>query len=169
MRGRHVSTLDEQIVQHKWLAQLCPIVNGVIYGTGEITLFSLIGGFQLSGTSIELRRGIRTCVTSFLEQNPDDWTSVTSLCEATSDELNARVLAGEAGLGADGFVAVTRKNDEYLEWIMFFENSNPFIEVTINGPDIVAVTNLGDRWTIPLRSPENMSVETQRRSAEDSL
>lgn len=148
----------EQIIQDKWKDRMCPIVNGITFGNGMI--------FRLEFQDLEFDDNIsplqvteRMDVELFTGKFGDYWTTLTSLCEFRLPQRNLLVYGGEGGFGADGFVALSRISDDYLNWLAFFDDSNPFVEVSINDESVlIGITTLGDVWQFPLDHPESVKV-----------
>jgi len=148
---------EEQIIQTQWQRWMCPIFSGIVYGDGTIVQVEM----QRSEPLTQIARVMhRSGIGEFVKNHPDDWTELISLCEVTVPERDYRLVAGEGGFGGDGFVALARNSDNHLIWIAFFDNSNPFIEVSINKDftGIQGKTNLGTVWRFPIDRPENVQV-----------
>ncbi|MCP4600753.1 MAG: hypothetical protein GY847_09510 [Proteobacteria bacterium] len=147
-------------IQHQWASMKCPIINGILFANGDIEWIN-VGLLPQSGgmARIQLSPGRPTDVKTLTDEGVLDWTEVAPLCEAIDEKRNIRVFAGEGGLGADGFVAVLKASDSQLEWVAFFENSNPFVEVELRETEVLAKTNLSNTWRFPLDSPAQVTVD----------
>ncbi len=75
-----------------------------------------------------------------------------------SKSMPNRVSCGEGGWGGEGFVAVSRFEDDYLLWMAFFDVSNPFEKINVRENVISGVTNLGNTWRFPIDNPERLSI-----------
>jgi len=106
---------------------------------------------------VRVRPLARSTLESFLGYRPDGWVSVTSLVNLRLDREGLVLHCGEGSLGADGFVAV-REIAGPLRWAAFFQSSNPFRSVTLEGEHVVALSTLDHRWSFPLERPEHVQV-----------
>lgn len=146
-------------IQELWANEKCPIVNGIIFGNGLIKKLELIRDELYKPVEIRLNNEIT--ILNFLQNKPSNLTgltSITQLCEKFISEKNIRLVAGEAGWGGDGFVAVENLDSNQLQFLLFFDNSNPFVEIDFLDSNILALSNLGERWIIPIEEPEKMTV-----------
>lgn len=151
--------IDSEIkIQELWANEQCPIVNGIIFGNGVIKRFELIrdGSWNPEKTVLDLKAQIS--IIEILRNEPNNITHIHQLCEKTVLERNIRLVVGEAGWGGDGFVAVETLKTKKLEFMLFFDNSNPFTEVDFVDSEIVAISNLGEKWIIPIKEPEKITV-----------
>lgn len=156
------------LIQQLWQQRRSPIVSGVLFGTGEIAVLTFER--MVRGVNVVLRVELsgRADVAGVLRADPDMSTELTELCQVRAEERNLEAVAGEGSAGGDGFLALTRLSDGHLNWMLFVENSNPFVEVGIRGSEIIAVTTLDDLWTVPLVSPEQLTVRPGNRRGWDS-
>jgi hypothetical protein len=149
---------SERLIQDFWQDEQCPIINGVIYGTGEILMLDFDRVTEGEDIAVSVRAAGKTNVASFLAEHENYLTSITELCELQVLEEDLRISGGDGGFGGDGFVAVSRLSDNYLKWIAFFDNSNPFEEVSFTGSQVLAISSHRDKWLFPLAQPEQVSV-----------
>jgi hypothetical protein len=148
----------QSAIQELWREEKCPILNGVIYGTGKTVSMYLPSVPREVNVLLDLKEIERGEIDSFLKKKPDFATSITQLGESFSNSNDLRASCGEGSFGADGYVALSSINDDRLIWIIFFDDSNPFIEVIFSGANIKALTTLDTEWTIPIDTPERMVV-----------
>jgi len=148
---------QEQLVQHKWKTGMCPILNGITFGNGKMIELELT---VMPSDDTVLRSQIlrETNVETFNTKHADYWTEIISLCEFCIIDRDLRITGGEGGFGSDGFVAVSHISDEQLVWVAFFENSNPFVQISINNnaSEILGITTLGHIWQFPIAHPEQV-------------
>lgn len=151
---------SEQLVQLKWKTGMCPILNGITFGNGKIVELETYR--QSSEDLLQVRIRRTTNVEDFNTSHGDYWTEITLLCELQIRDKDLEITGGEGGLGSDGFVAVSRILDGYLLRIAFFEDSNPFIQLSVNGDcsEILGVTTLGNVWQFPIAHPEQVKIIT---------
>ena len=151
---------SEQLVQLKWKTGMCPILNGIIFGDGAIVELETYRSSSEDLLQVRIRRN--TDVEDFSTNHADYWTETISLCELQISDKDLEIIGGEGGFGSDGFVAVSRVSDGYLIWIAFFEDSNPFIQLSVNNncSEILGITTLGKIWQFPIEHPEQVKIIT---------
>lgn len=137
----------------------CPLVNGVTLASGEVYPQELSRVRGRLGYTVSLRPGKPTSLASLREEGALEWTHVTELCRDASPGSGVRVRGGEGGYGGDGFILVSRGEDDRPEWVAFFDEANPFVEVRLTETQVHAVTTYDDRWTFDLAQPGEVSVE----------
>ncbi len=148
-----------ELLLRKWKDEQCPLVNGVTLGNGEVYALELSRVREGESYALHLRPGKRTNLASLQEAGSLWWTDVTELDEVEAPGTGLRVCGGEGGQGADGFIAVSRVEDGGLQWVAFFDNANPFVELRLTETQVHAVTTLDDRWTFDLVQPGEVTVE----------
>lgn len=142
-------------IQKYWDKDLCPIINGIIFANSVVKMlepkhadeFTYIP--QFSGT------------TSIEEINSVDDLKLTTICKMKSlevEEANLRIYCGEGSWGSEGFVAVCDIADDKLQWIAYFDYSNPMVKVEYLNGKIVSYSNLGHKWEFNISTPENVLV-----------
>lgn len=107
--------------------------------------------------------GITTLITikrvSLKEQESLKSTGLISICRTEDKKKDIVVIGGEGGMGSDGFVAVTDLANQ-LQWLAFFDFSNPFVSVELLNEEIIGTNNLGEKWRFPLKNPSKIRIET---------
>jgi hypothetical protein len=147
---------DRPSIQDLWEREQCPIVNGIIFDSGEIVLLK-IRSLQVRSIWVELLDVVgKTTLEEILIDHPERLASITTLNETQVDSEGSglRLFCGEGSLGGDGFVSACRASDSHLNWIAFFDNSNPFEHIEIDGSDALAVNNCQQIWRFPLMRPD---------------
>lgn len=137
----------------------CPIVNGIILSNGEVYPLELSRVWQGDGYAVGLSRGSPTTLAALQEEGALEWTRVSGECRDESGATGVRVVGGEGSYGSEGFILVSRTGDGRPEWVAYFDESNPFVEVRLTETQVHAVTTLDDRWTFDLKQPGEVSVE----------
>jgi len=131
-------------------------MNGIMFDSGEIIRLA-IRSLQVRGAWVKLLDLVgKTTLDELLKDRPDFWSSITTLAqvETSSGAFPLRLFCGEGSYGPEGFVAVCRAADEHLNWIAFFEHSNPFEYIEVHGSDALVVNNCQQIWRFPLNHPE---------------
>ena len=151
-----------QIIQKAWKEEKCPIINGIIFGNGKVVLLDVEDFHSIIRKRMQ-KKSIKVISHSDLNELEDtnrlEWSYITELFEINDSSRGIRISCGEGGMGADGFVAVTQEGTDVLEWIAFFDISNPFMEIHIHDNEIIATTNLGDKWHFLMNKPESVYIE----------
>jgi hypothetical protein len=137
-----------------WLKGECPILNGVMFSDGSVECVEPYDQPRPAGAISLVGKG-RTQLQSHI---PLESTGLMPLCRCEDKAKGIVVTAGEAGMGSDGFVAVADLSNQ-LQWIAFFDFSNPFISVEVSGDEVVSRNNLGETWRFPLAHPSAVRVE----------
>jgi hypothetical protein len=135
----------------------CPIINGVIHGTGLVQLFDVSVRWDkpyyyefLKVTSPSLQE---------LENDPEtDWAFCGTIARLIHIEFGLLIESGEGSYGSDGFIAVTNAKNGKLVWIAYFMESNPFIKLEIKGFQLFASSSMDCVWTFELSDPTNFTV-----------
>jgi hypothetical protein len=144
----------------QWAAERCPIIDGIVFGDGRVKLISARWERQEDGRlEIVLKPSGWTTLAELHAREQLQWTGVIGLCEAVAPAKNIRVLGGEGGLGSDGFVAYLRNDDGRINWIAFFNSSNPFEVVQVHEDYVLARTSLGTWWRFPLDAPDRLTLQ----------
>lgn len=138
----------------KWGAEQCPMLNGITVANGA---HHPVKPIDAPRTQLPLRLGY-----SQAHPLPDtallQWASVNLLCESQSLPLRLKIKAGEGSMGSDGVIALFDEAD-HLQWIAFFDFSNPFERVRFEGETVVAENNLGEKWRLPIEQPWAVTIE----------
>lgn len=156
---------DEAFIQKLWQNEECLDLDSIQFGTGEVVLLDSLADIPDDKSSIQIKVKEKTTIRA-AAQLPSVTLNVGLTASATLsvelEDLDLRISGGEcAGYGTFGFVAVSRLSDDYLVWLAFFLNSNPFVSLLFDGENVVATTNLGARFVFPMREPEQVRVVCQ--------
>ena len=147
-------------IQDIWNAEQCPIISEAIFRSGLVKLVELNDS---GGTPAGTKRLRRCRETSLMEmQKRDDFatTFYTEMCSVSNERQALQALAGGAGMGGDGFVALLRASRRKLEWLVFLDFSNPFEDISLSGITLSCRNNLGKLWSFSLSDPANIDVLT---------
>lgn len=152
----------DSIIQAKWRDGYVLAVNGVTWGGGRVLLLECLTARGREGTRLSVAPLAETTVDSILGFSPQRWTAVTELASCLDGSASLRFSAGEGSMGADGYVAATQVSDGSLLWVAFFDCSNPFLTVRIDGQRVIAVSSLDFEWSYPIDRPESVAVRNLR-------
>lgn len=133
--------------------------DGILFDTGDIIIMDCLTLTGNGNIEFKIHPLVKATLSSYLEFNPDHWTSIIELAAISWEAGGLRASCGGGGYGSDGFVAVCRLEDNYLNWIAFFQSSNPFDKIDIVGTDVIAVSTYGHVWTFPIQHPERVKVK----------
>lgn len=158
----------ERMIQNLWLDMKCPIINGVIYGNGVITKLNMDSSPSINKTPHLHIVGI-TDVEKYVNECGERFVEIDELCCWEIEATQCKAIGGEGGMGGDGFIALVRNVDNYLLWLAFFDDSNPFIKVLYDEERsiIQGITSHNHLWEFSVDSPELVTVclDDQKNSA----
>ncbi len=138
-----------------WAKGKCPLLNGVIFADGTYYPIRHVAQPRRS-FPVELFFDPARQMTPL--SSIGEWTQITPLCEVVDQSKGIFAVAGEGGMGADGFIALMH-SDRVLQWNAFFTFSNPFIALLLVGDELVARNNHGEHWRVPLSTPWKITIE----------
>lgn len=142
-------------IQAWWRDDKCPLIDGVLFDDGrlfevdyhEVTIRGISGhAATLSGNA--------SCV---VETDPDFSSLARNDC-VKDRRTTLDYLCGEGSWGGDGFVACIDRMAGRLRWIAFFQHSNPFVRLRLEGARIVAENNHGHLWSFKIENPTDFHV-----------
>jgi hypothetical protein len=136
-----------------WLKGECPILNGVMFADGFVQCVEPCEQPRPLGI-ITLVAKERTPIE---QHTPFETTGLIRLCRAEDQRRGLVVIGGEAGMGSDGFVALTDTSNQ-LRWIAFFDFSNPFVSVKLFSDKVIGENNLAETWRFSLENPSQIQV-----------
>lgn len=90
------------------------------------------------------------------------WVSVGPIASCEDGARNIWIEVGNGGFGGDGYIAAFALDTRALRWTLFSDDSNPFVRVGLTRDRIVALTELGINWTIPIENPLEITLERRR-------
>lgn len=141
-----MGSLDDLFHEKGW-----PIVSGIYFASGAVVLLECNLGHWV-------RPIARSTLASVVELNSDWMAYLNTLFTMEEPRAGVLVEGGEGSHGSEGFVALSRLGGR-LEWVGYFQWSNPFIKATIEDGRVIATTNLGHRWLFPIDHSEQVEVD----------
>ena len=88
-----------------------------------------------------------------------EWTTALPFETVRDAESQSVVIVGECGMGSDGFVAMQASEvPDSLQWLAFFDFSNPFESVRLEKGFIKARNNIGEEWHFARSSPWRIEI-----------
>ena len=154
-----MSALIHKLIQEKFNEEECPLFDGIVFGTGAIVIMECRLLVIDEKTEFCVHPIARAPLQSFLNYNPEGWASISTLATSHWERQGVILTFGEGCHGSYGFVAVSNIASERLQWLAFFQRSNPFLEARIEGSEVVAISNLEHTWRFPIDQPELVRVE----------
>jgi hypothetical protein len=136
----------------------CPQANGIIFPDGTIRLLNT-GNLKKKSINIITETG-QTSLATLAENNLLHWDSCGVMNVRTDKKLSIEVMAGEcSGHGSYGFVAVVELISKKLQWLAFFEWSNPFDRIEIVGKEIHVRSTMDQLWKFNIKDPVKCIVD----------
>jgi hypothetical protein len=155
-----MSWFDElrQELRTRWADRWVPLINGICLRSGEIQWVNVWFDRSTGRCRLQRDKDFLSSLEELEEDGQLKWVFIAELVSACSLDRQLVVSSGCGMMGGDGFVSVAQAGDEMFSWMAFFESSNPFTEVGLEGSEVVAVSSLGDRWYFPVDSPESFRI-----------
>jgi hypothetical protein len=138
------------IIQAKWKEEQCPNEYGIFFSNDECILLE---GEPKDGYT----PSIRSSVSSLIESKGDYWIHLYANPDCYIEDNGFIVLGGETSWEADGFIAVLEGTSGNLIWVMHLLESEKFMEVSLDGENILALSAEYPEsfsWKIPLNNPQ---------------
>lgn len=138
----------------RWKNGEVPILNGVVQAVGLVHLVHPVDAPRSLPMTLQQGGEAEMGVLSEI-----GWTRGIPADVRRDAETHAVVIVGECGMGSDGFVAMQATDDpDSLQWLAFFDFSNPFESVSLAGDFIKARNNLGEEWCFDRPSPWEIEI-----------
>jgi hypothetical protein len=144
-----------------WRRRQLPLLPAIYHADGRVVSMLVTGAAlaEAGRFSFSASPGHETTITC-LDAAREPLGSMTLLEKPAIDrERNLSAYCGEGGMGADGYVALIRADDDEPIWIAFFDASNPFVSVELTANNVIAMSSHGNRWNFPIEAPEKVTVE----------
>ncbi|MFE8646716.1 hypothetical protein ACFX58_16685 [Sphingomonas sp. NCPPB 2930] len=133
-------------INQLWKNEKLPIINGVLFPDGTLINFSIEEGFE---------RKIKCDGKSFIDLNNLLLASVDVFFQL--DLPFGHLTCGEGSMGGDGFVCMEK--GQAIEWVAFFENSNPFHKLSKENDFFIAENNLSELWKFSINGPSSVNIK----------
>ena len=137
-------------INELWNKEKLPIKDGIYFANGES--FSFLAKFY---PYVFIKKGESFNLVDFLNKNPDCITNI-DIFQKIKIQMGGTCLLGECSHGSEGFIAYI-SSDEKLNWVIYFEESNPFINA-IELPDkfLEVESSANYRIILDLKNPINI-------------
>ena len=134
------------LIERLWLADNLPIRDGFYRRDGMACAVEV-------DVSIEggLRVLVPFSVEEFIECHPDMVTSIDITQERPLPDGTGYLCCGEGSYGSEGFFGRLDLHKN-LVWVVYLENSNPFVGVFISNADAVFTSSSGVMITTKLEN-----------------
>ena len=113
-----------KIIQRRWNEGKLLCAEGVTFANGSVFLFNLI---RLKMTKNPLVYQ-ETNLVDYLTTYPKFWVETVIQEKLELPDQQGWIICGSGALGADGFIVHVSLDNE-LQWSLFSEESNPFINL----------------------------------------
>ena len=150
--------MNDLQVFSRWKHNEIPIVNGIVFPNGQIEAMTI----ECEGGNRTAKQNGKTTLQELENRSELYYSNImTNHHIQTSDELYD-IYCGEGSYGGDGFIVVTSEHGNYLVWIAFFEDSNPFIKVQYKEDFVYGFNSLNEKWSFKLKAPTEIKIEIAR-------
>lgn len=150
----------EEIIEAQWRERRAPHTDGVVFPSGRVVTFDYCVQSDEHVFDFGIHGKDEDTLSAFVARQGDGdaWTSLLTIGVHECPEYGVRVEFGEGSFGCYGFVACLDIVTSHLQWLAFFQESNPFVRAQCRDDAIEATTNLGHVWSFPIRHPERLVV-----------
>ena len=139
-------------INELWNKEKLPTKDGIYFANGES--FSFLAEFY---PHVFIKKGESFNFVDFLNKNPDCITTI-DIFQKIKIQMGGTCLLGECSHGSEGFIAYI-SSDEKLNWVIYFEESNPFINA-IELPDkfLEVESSANYKIIVDLKNPININI-----------
>ncbi len=135
-----------------WEDNLLPIKDAIYFSNGRSFLCKI-----MDYPTLHIERNGEFDFSAFYEKNKDEVTDIDKFREIKLAN-NCYCCVGEVSYGSEGFVAYLDENKN-LVWVLYSEESNPFINVSEYIPDIIIVESSSNiRLKININNPMDLEL-----------
>ncbi len=135
-----------------WEDNLLPIKDAIYFSNGRSFLCKI-----MDYPTLHIERNGEFDFSAFYEKNKDEVTDIDKFREIKLAN-NCYCCVGECSYGSEGFVAYLDENKN-LVWVLYSEESNPFINVSEYIPDIIIVESSSNiRLKININNPMDLEL-----------
>ncbi|ECX5102165.1 hypothetical protein F6H62_21880 [Salmonella enterica] len=135
-----------------WEDNLLPIKDAIYFSNGRSFLCKI-----MDYPTLHIERNGEFDFSAFYEKNKDEVTDIDKFREIKLVN-NCYCCVGEGSYGSEGFVAYLDENKN-LVWVLYSEESNPFINVSEYIPDIIIVESSSNiRLKININNPMDLEL-----------
>lgn len=135
-----------------WNKEELPIKDGVYFSNGKSISLSM--KFY---PNLLIEKGDPFNLISFLKEESDNVTCI-DIMKIIMMSDGYQCFLGEGSYGSEGFIAYITP-ERYLEWVMYFENSNPFINaIELSNKCIEVESSANYKIVIQLNNPTHVTL-----------
>lgn len=135
-------------IRDLWKSGRVPILSA-LYRYDDVAIYATIDNSVSGG----LRFGQQVPLTDVLAANTDYLASLDITHERQLPHDEGFLVCGEGSYGSDGFFGLLDSSKE-LVWVVFLENSNPFVSIFVNSRLATFTSSSGITLRIDLNSSE---------------
>jgi hypothetical protein len=127
-----------KIIAEHWRERKLPNFDCVVYPDGTVTVLDCysLQNSQTKKRELFCRPLCDTTIESVNGYNPEAWTCVDEWTRIACD--GGSLIGGDGAMGNMGFIARVDVRDALL-WAIFFYNSNPIRELSVDGSKLTAI------------------------------
>jgi hypothetical protein len=131
-----------------WAEEEVPVKDALYFAAGESVAAELAPG---SGSGVRFLEPFD--LEAELREDPENVTKVDIFAQVPLTD-GGRLVCGDGAWGSDGYFARLTEEEEPL-WLMFFQFSNPFVEITLNGRYATFWSTSAVTITVDIDDPRN--------------
>lgn len=140
--------INNLIANYEWAGK-----NSIIFGDGKMILLDV--EFYSKG-NYHIGPIADSSIDSYLKYNSDDLSSFDVFSKVKFGDYE--VFVGDGSSEGNGVIYFTNVEDNSLVWFAFFENSEPFKEVSVDENGVIhALSAVNITWKLSLDNP--LSIE----------
>lgn len=136
------------LIKELWQNENLPTKDGLYFVDGRS--FSAIIDATLDDVNFLVKRD-QFDLEAFLRDNSDCLTTIDITKKVLLNEQEGYLCCGEAAHGSEGFFARLDINEK-LVWVVYFEESNPFVDIKVDGDYVKFITNLDTNVSVNIRN-----------------
>ncbi|HIE5059183.1 hypothetical protein [Serratia marcescens] len=142
----------KNVITKLWEVGELPIKNALYFSDGRAELIDII-----SYPTPKVSKSGCFDFCEFYEENKNEVTTV-DVIKKINLSCGGYLCLGEGSYGSEGFIAYLDR-EEKLVWVVYSENSNPFVSATILHDSTVAIdSSAGFRLKVNVLKPEEMVI-----------
>ncbi|MEA4907408.1 MAG: hypothetical protein GYA17_17750 [Chloroflexi bacterium] len=154
--------LTRSLTQVKWEQSQCRAEEGIFFGNNRALL---LGKIEDDPDHFHYEVCQHTSLPVLMTAQPQDWAELMECAGCRIEQDGMLVTAGQGNGEGDGYIAVSRKDDNWLVWLIHINDAEDMIELSVEGKTIHALSQhypIAYEWTIAIDDPESIRAERVR-------
>jgi hypothetical protein len=122
-----------------WQNEKLPIKDGLYFADGRSFLLDTMA------SSYNLKSMVRLSqfdLDAFLRADPECLTSIMVTKKVLLGQQEGYLCCGEGAHGSEGFFARLDQTEKLI-WVVYFQESNPFVDIKTSDDHVIFETNIG--------------------------